>query len=210
MIEIQSLLVFAAVNLVVLVTPGPAVLYTVSRSLDQGRRAGLLSVWGLALGTLPHALAVALGVASLLTSSPVALDVLKYLGAACLVILGIGRLRQRRAVREGEPGRPGEGGAAFVQSFLVGVFNPKALLFFMALLPQFLDPARGHPAVQTLVLWLISQVMAVGVGSAYAVAAASLRGLLRRRKSSRIGDYLAGGVYLGLGVVAALSGSKSR
>ena len=211
MFEATSLYIFAAANFVVLITPGPAVLYTISRTLDQGRKAGLLSVYGLALGTLPHALAVAFGVAGILASSIVAFNVLKYCGAAYLVYLGIRRLVNKNHIGTHTTVVSKEGQAAFCQSFTVGVLNPKAVLFFLAFLPQFIDPSRGNPVVQTMVLWLLSQVMAVVVGSAYALAASWLRVCLARKASiSRIGDYFAGGVYIGLGVIAALSGSKGK
>ena len=186
-------------------------MYTVTRSLDQGRRAGLLSVYGLALGTLPHALAVALGVASLLASSVVAFNIMRYIGAAYLVYLGISRIRQKNAPPTAEAQKPRTGLAAFVESFTVGVLNPKSVLFFLAFLPQFVDPSRGHPMLQTLVLWVISQIMAVAVGSAYALAAAWLRRwFMSHRALSAAGDYIAGGVYVGLGLVAALTGLKSK
>lgn len=211
MFDTSSLLIFAGANLVVLVTPGPAILYTVSRSLDQGRKAGLLSVYGLAMGTLPHALAVAFGVAGVLASSLIAFSVLKYLGAAYLVYLGICRLRRKNTFQAVSAGKTKVGKAALFESFVVGVLNPKAVLFFLAFLPQFIDPSRGLPVVQTLVLWLLSQVMAVIVGSAYALAASWLRGWFAEpRSSAKVGDYLAGGIYIGLGVVAALSGSKGK
>ena len=211
MIDNTSLLIFAGANLIVLITPGPAILYTVSRSLDQGKKAGLLSVYGLALGTLPHALAVAFGVAGLLASSLVAFNILKYLGAAYLIYLGISRLRKKSAGPETGGKKTRVGRMAFLESFVVGVLNPKAVLFFLAFLPQFIDPSRGNPIVQTLFLWLLSQVMAVIVGSAYALAAAWLRRLFTRMgPTSRVGDYLAGGIYIGLGLVAALSGSRGK
>jgi threonine/homoserine/homoserine lactone efflux protein len=211
MFDTTSLFIFCGANLVVLVTPGPAVLYTVSRTLDQGRRAGLLSVYGLALGTLPHALAVAFGVAGLLASSIAAFTMLKYLGAAYLIYLGIARIRQRKQNHAVRAVTRKEGKAAFVESFIVGVLNPKAILFFLAFLPQFVDPSRGNPLIQILFLWLLSQVMAVIVGSAYALAASWLREwFLRPRSSSRVGDCLTGSIYIGLGVAAALSGSKNK
>ena len=211
MFDTATLLIFAAANFVVLITPGPAILYTVSRTLNQGRKAGLLSVYGLALGTLPHALAVAFGVAGILASSVVAFNILKYLGAGYLVYLGICRLRRKKVVRTSNTGKPRAGKAAFFESFVVGVLNPKAVLFFLAFLPQFVDPSRGHPVAQTLLLWLISQLMAVIVGSAYALAASWLRRrFLGQKSSSRAGDYVAGSIYVGLGVVAALSGSRGK
>ena len=106
MFDTKYLLIFAGANFIVLIIPGPAILYTVCRSLDQGRKAELLSVYGLALGTLPHALAVAFGVASVLASSIVAFNILKYLGAAYLIYLGICRLRQKNAVRAAGAGEP--------------------------------------------------------------------------------------------------------
>lgn len=211
MFDTTSLLIFAGANFIVLITPGPAILYTISRSLDQGRKAGLLSVYGLALGTLPHALAVAFGVAGVIASSIVAFNVLKYLGAAYLVYLGISRLRRKNMTRAAGTAKPKVGKAAFIESFVVGVLNPKAILFFLAFLPQFIDPSRGNPVVQTLVLWLISQVMAVIVGSAYALAASVIRRwFINPESPSRAGDYVAGGIYIGLGVVAALSGSRGK
>lgn len=211
MFDTTSLLIFAGANFLVLITPGPAIFYTVFRSIEQGRRAGLLSVYGLALGTLPHALAVAFGVAGVLASSVVAFNVLKYLGAAYLIYLGICRLRKKNNEHTTSTSKPKAGKAAFIESFTVGVLNPKAILFFLAFLPQFIDPSRGHPVIQTMVLWLLSQIMAVMVGSAYALAASLLRTwFIKRGSLSRTGDYLAGGIYIGLGIAAALSGSRGR
>lgn len=211
MFDTASILIFTGVNLIVLITPGPAILYTVSRSLDQGMKAGLLSVYGLALGTLPHALAVAFGIAGILASSATAFNIMKYLGAAYLVYLGINRLLRKNAGGVSGSDTSKTGKMAFFESFTVGVLNPKAVLFFLAFLPQFIDPSRGSPLIQTLVLWFISQVMAVVVGSAYALAASCLRGwFIGFRPSSRVGDYLAGSVYIGLGVAAMFSGSKGK
>jgi len=211
MFDTASLLIFAGANFVVLITPGPAVLYTVTRSINQGRKAGLLSVYGLALGTLPHALAVAIGVAGVLASSVVAFNALRYLGAAYLVYLGVCRLRGDKSPNSSGPARQTVGRAAFIESFVVGVLNPKAILFFLAFLPQFIDPSRGHPLIQTLALWALSQVMAVIVGSAYALAASWLRRLfIKPGSTNRIMDYYSGGIYIGLGVLAALSGSRGK
>ncbi|MBN1213344.1 MAG: LysE family translocator [candidate division Zixibacteria bacterium] len=209
MFDTASLLIFAGANFVVLITPGPAVLYTLSRTIDQGRNAGLLSVYGLALGTLPHALAVAFGVAGILASSILAFSVLKYLGAAYLIYLGISRLRRKKVAPVTNTGRLKVGKAAFIESFVVGVLNPKAVLFFLAFLPQFIDPSRGNPVIQTLALWFLSQVMAVVVGSVYALAASWFHRLFfKSGGQSRKGDYLAGSIYIGLGLAAALSGSR--
>ncbi len=209
--DTTSLLLFATANFLVLIVPGPSVMYTVTRSLEQGRRAGLLSVYGLALGTFPHALGVALGVAGLLSSSVIAFEFMRYAGAAYLVYLGVCRFRQKGAGSVTERRKTKNGMAAFWESFTVGVLNPKSVLFFLAFLPQFVDPARGNPLVQTLLLWLISQIMAVGVGSAYAMAAAWLRQwLLRRATRPATGNYIAGSIYVFLGLALAVTGSRSR
>jgi threonine/homoserine/homoserine lactone efflux protein len=194
--DTTSLLIFAGANFIV---------------LDQGRKAGLLSVYGLALGTLPHALAVAFGVAGILASSFVAFNILKYLGATYLVYLGICRLLRKNAYKVNNAGKDKTTNMAFFESCVVGVLNPKAILFFLAFLPQFIDPSRGSAIVQTLALWLLSQVMAVIVGSVYALGAAWLRArFVKPGSRSRTGDYLAGGIYIGLGVAAALSGSRGK
>jgi len=211
LLDPTSLVLFATANFLVLIVPGPAVMYTVTRSLDQGRRAGLLSVYGLALGTLPHALCVALGVAGLLASSVIAFDFMRYAGAAYLVYLGICRFRNSGTVSSNSTRRSRSGMPAFWESFTVGVLNPKSVLFFLAFLPQFVDPARGNPMLQTLLLWVLSQVMAVAVGSAYALAAAWLRHLYLRRTANPVaGDYFAGGVYVLLGLALAFSGARTK
>jgi threonine/homoserine/homoserine lactone efflux protein len=211
MIDTTSLLIFAGANLVVLITPEPAVLYIVSRSIGEGRKAGLLSVYGLGLGTLPHALAVAFGVTGILASSVVAFSVLKYLGAAYLIYLGIQRIRRKNGNHTTVVSTQKVGKMAFWESFTVGVLNPKSILFFLAFLPQFIDPARGNTIIQTLVLWFISQVMAIIVGSGYALATSWVRGrFIGQTPFSRFGDYFAGSMYIGLGLFAALSGSRGK
>jgi threonine/homoserine/homoserine lactone efflux protein len=136
---------------------------------------------------------------------------MRYLGAAYLVYLGVCRFRRGSIVGAIGAGRSRTGKLAFVESFVVGVLNPKAILFFLAFLPQFVDPSRGSVMVQTLVLWFISQVMAVIVGSAYALAASCLRGWFTDPGlPARAGGYLAGSVYIGLGVAAAVTGSRGK
>jgi len=137
--------------------------------------------------------------------------VLRYVGAAYLVYLGICRLLRGDLEVETVSQKPRTGGTAFFQSFTVGLFNPKGAWFYFAFLPQFVDPTYGYPALQTLALWLISEVMAVMTGGSYVLAAAALRRLIiRRRGFATAGRYVTGSIYLGLGLAAALTGSRSK
>jgi threonine/homoserine/homoserine lactone efflux protein len=211
MFEAATLFKYAAAALALLITPGPAVIYIVSRSIDQGRKAGILSNLGIALGTLPHAFAVALGVAALLASSLVVFSLLKYLGAAYLIYLGVCRILQKNSDNMLSTKSPRSGTSAFFQSIGVGFLNPKTVLFFMAFLPQFVDPARGNPMLQTLLLWAIFESLGITVGSTYALMAGGIRQLLIKNKTfSTAGRYLTGSVYIGLGLAAALTGSKNK
>ena len=207
---LSSLGLFIAAALVLLLTPGPAVLYIVTRSLDQGRRAGLVSVLGVHAGTLVHIAAAAAGLSALLAASATAFRVVKYLGGAYLVYLGIRRLLDRRvaATREGRR-RPLR--RAFVDGVIVNVFNPKTALFFLAFLPQFADVSRGHVGAQILGLGLIFVALGLTTDGLYAVGAGTaarwLRGSPRFLASER---WLSGGAYVGLGVVAAFGGSHRK
>src|SRR5262249_41442614 len=140
----QSLGIFLLAALVLLLTPGPAVLYIVARSMDQGRRAGLVSVLGVHAGTLVHVLAAAAGLSALLTGSATAFRVVKYLGAAYLVYLGIRRFLARGATGEGSGARELRLSRVFLDGAVVNVLNPKTALFFLAFLPQFVDVSRGR------------------------------------------------------------------
>jgi threonine/homoserine/homoserine lactone efflux protein len=196
-----SLWLFSAAALALLAIPGPAVLYVVVQSADQGRRVGLASVAGIHLGTLVHVAAAAVGLSALIVASAVAFSIVKYAGAAYLVYLGVRKLLERdpRATveRRKEPLR-----RAFVRGAVVNVLNPKTALFFLAFLPQFVDTARGGVWSQALVLGLVFVGLGLISDSLYALAAGTVGGLLRRRRS--VLRYGSGVVYIGLGATAAL------
>lgn len=203
-----QLALFLAATLALTLTPGPAVLFIVARSIGQGRRAGLLSVAGIGLGNGLHAAACALGLAALLASSEHGFTVVKLGGAAYLVLLGL-----RRVLGRGAPGlgaAAGEAGpprAVLRQAFVVAVLNPKTALFFLAFLPQFADPARGAVPLQLLQLGLIFVLVAVTTDAGYVLAADGLARLLRRRPGfERAERWVSGAVFVGLGVAAALAG----
>ena len=147
--ETQTLVTFAAACVLFAVIPGPAVIYIVTRAVDQGRMAGIASVLGIASGTLVHVPAAALGLSALMLSSATAFTVVKYLGAAYLVYLGIRKIMGRNEAFGGPEGSRQPLMRIFRQGAVVGVLNPKTALFFLAFLPQFVDPALGlrHAAV---------------------------------------------------------------
>lgn len=198
---------FAAASLALLVVPGPAVLYIVARSAEQGRRVGLASVAGVHVGTVVHVLAAAAGLSALLVSSAGAFSVVKYAGAAYLIVLGLRRLLSRPAADPERAGpRPASAGRAFRQGVVVNVLNPKTALFFLAFLPPFLDPARGPLFVQVVLLGLTFIALGLASDGAYALLASYAATRWRRRQRvARLGERASGLVYVGLGVLAALT-----
>lgn len=206
----SSLLLFTSAALLLLVMPGPAVFYIVGRSIALGRRAGLVSVLGIAVGTLVHVTAATVGLSALLLSSATAFATMKYLGAVYLIYLGVQRLRHM----EIEPSRSIEQvklGRVFGQGVVVNVLNPKAALFFFAFLPQFVDTSRGRTTAQILFLGLLFTVMGVVSDSVWALFAGSvaerLRVNLRWNRAQRV---ISGGILISLGVTTAFAGSKGK
>jgi threonine/homoserine/homoserine lactone efflux protein len=209
--EWTSLGVFVAAALLLLITPGPAVLYIVARSVDQGRRAGLVSAAGVHAGTLVHVAAAAAGASVILAASATLFGVVKYLGAAYLIYLGVRRLLDRAAVPA-----PGETPAipmrrAFVDGAVVNVLNPKTALFFLAFLPQFVDPSRGAGGPQVLALGLVFVMLGLLTDGLYAVAAGSVRQWVRASPRFMDGQrWATGSMYIGLGVLAAVSDTRRK
>lgn len=208
---ISNFSLFLAASLALVLTPGPAVLYIVTRSVDQGRRAGLMSVLGIEAGNLVHVIAAAVGVSALLMSSALAFEIVRYLGAAYLIYLGVRKLMtpaQRldvAVVKEKNLWR------IFSQGAIVAVLNPKTALFFLAFLPQFVDPSAGQVPLQTFVLGLIVVSIAVVSDSCYALLAGTAGNWLKNSVwYLRFQRYVSGGIYIGLGVLAAASGGERK
>jgi threonine/homoserine/homoserine lactone efflux protein len=197
-----ALWLFSAAAVALLAIPGPAVLYIVVQSAEQGRRVGLASVAGVPLGTLVHVAAAAVGLSALIVASAVGFSAVKYAGAVYLVYLGVRKLLERElptVLRERtEPLR-----RAFVRGAVVNVLNPKTALFFLAFLPQFVDADRGGVWSQALILGFVFVGLGLITDSLYALAAGTVGGLLRRRRSAM--RYGSGLVYIGLGATAALT-----
>lgn len=213
--ETSTLALFAVAAVTLLLIPGPAVLYIVTRSVDQGRAAGLASVCGVHVGTLLHVAAAALGLSALLVSSATAYDTVRWLGAAYLVWLGVRRLLARdedvpEAAAAGHDARRTGLGRIFAQGVVVNVLNPKTALFFFAFLPQFVDTSRGSVPFQVVVLGAAFVLLGLLSDGAYALLASTGAGWLRRRpKVARASRLVSGGVLISLGVTTALAGSRS-
>jgi len=196
---------FAVASLVLLLTPGPAVLYIVARSVAQGRQAGLVSVLGIHLGTIFHIVAAAVGLSALVVSSALAFAVVKYIGAAYLIWIGIQTLRAKDADPSAAPAPRQSLPRIFRDGFVVNLFNPKTAIFFLAFLPQFVDPARGPLHWQILVLGLTFMGLGILSDGMFALAAGTAGEFLRRsRRFLRFQRWFAGLSFCGLGVTAAL------
>ena len=206
MADLTHLPLFILASAVLLLTPGPAVLYIVARSVDQGRRAGLVSVCAIEVGNFTHVIAATLGLSALLLSSALAFTIVKYLGAAYLVYLGLRKLFRREAIQGNSDSHPQSLGRVFSQGVVVATLNPKTALFFVAFLPQFVDPSQGSIAGQMFLLGCIFVMLAVISDSMYALLAETVGQWLRGSRSVvRAERYVAGSVYIGLGVTAALA-----
>ncbi len=205
--ELSTFTIFVVATSVLLLTPGPAVLYIVTRSIDQGRVAGIVSTLGIAVGTLFHVAAAAFGISALLVSSALLFNFVKYLGAAYLIYLGIRKLLVRKELQSIQKERCRELPQIFYQGVLVNLLNPKTALFFFAFLPQFVDPAKGAVSGQILFLGVTFVVMGLFSDGLYALLAGSLGKWLRSNlRFLRAQRYFAGMVYIALGAVTALSG----
>jgi threonine/homoserine/homoserine lactone efflux protein len=200
--ELSAIELFAAASVALLLIPGPAVLYIVTQSAEQGRSAGLASVAGIHIGTLVHILAAAIGLSALILASAVAFSIVKFAGAAYLVYLGMRKLLERDSASEGEPPRAPLR-QVFARGALVNVLNPKTALFFLAFLPQFVDTDRGAVWSQVVVLGLVFVALGLISDSIYALVGDAVGSLLRRRAKAM--RRISGTIYIGLGAVAAFA-----
>jgi threonine/homoserine/homoserine lactone efflux protein len=200
---------FVVASVVLLLTPGPAVLFIIARSAQQGRTAGLVSVLGIHLGTIVHILAAAVGLSALIVSSALAFAIVKYLGAAYLIWMGIRTLMAKDA-RPEMPVVPAEPlHRAFRDGFVVNLFNPKTAIFFLAFLPQFVDPARSALHWQILILGLTFMGLGILSDGIFALLAGAAGDVLRRsRRLQRLLRWFSGTSFIGLGVTAALATRK--
>ncbi len=210
MLSPETALTFAVASFLLIVIPGPSVLFVVGRSLSLGRRGGLLSVTGNELGGLVPITAVALGIGALVSDSIIAFTVVKIAGGAYVIYLGIQAIRHRRTPINQPTDAPKSGGRLLWQGFVVGATNPKTIVFFVAVLPQFVNHDRGGIPGQILVLGLIFTVIAFACDSVWAVAAGTARAWFARspRRMSQI-NATGGTMMIGLGGGLLLAGNKA-
>jgi threonine/homoserine/homoserine lactone efflux protein len=211
MVSADRLLAFAAMSFLLIVVPGPSVLFVIGRALAQGRRAALTSVVGNTLGAYVIVVAVAFGVGALVARSALAFTVLKLAGAAYLVYLGVKAWRQRGSLPVDVNGDGPERGSlrTLWEGFGVGVANPKTIVFFAAVLPQFVDPDQGHVVGQMLLLGLIFNCIALASDSVWGLGASVARDWFARspRRLAAVGR-VGGLSMIGLGVSVAMTGRK--
>jgi threonine/homoserine/homoserine lactone efflux protein len=200
---------FAAASLALLIVPGPSVLYIVTRSMDQGRAAGLVSVLGIHTGSIVHVAAAALGLSAILASSALSFGIVKYAGAAYLIWLGIRAIRDRGEERPGGTGREHSLTRIYAQGVVVNVLNPKTALFFLAFLPQFIDVSKGSVPFQAVILGATFILLGFLSDGTYALVSARVsRAMATRRRTGAARRWLPGLTLIGLGVVSAVTGRR--
>ncbi|WP_344394299.1 LysE family translocator [Streptomyces vastus] len=211
MVSTDRLLAFAAMSFLLIVVPGPSVLFVIGRALAQGRRAALTTVVGNTIGAYVLVVAVSLGIGSLVERSVLVFTALKLAGGAYLVYLGVKAWRQRGSLQAAFCGdaATADGLRTLWEGFAVGIANPKTIVFFAAVLPQFVDRAQGHVVAQMLLLGLVFNVIALASDSVWGLVAATAREWFARspRRLSLVGG-VGGLTMVGLGVTVAATGRK--
>jgi threonine/homoserine/homoserine lactone efflux protein len=206
--DFSALGAFFAAAFLLNIAPGPDMLYVIGRSIGQGRRAGTVSALGIFVGCLVHIFVAAVGLAALLRSSPVAYSIVRYAGAAYLVYLGVRVLMERSNSLETPEIQSATLGRIFTQGVITNMLNPKVALFFLAFLPQFIQPPRGSVALQIIVLGLIFDVGGTLVNLAVAQAGGRLGDAIKRHSGlARLQKWFTGTVFIGLGMRVALKRS---
>jgi threonine/homoserine/homoserine lactone efflux protein len=206
--DFSALGAFFAAAFLLNIAPGPDMLYVIGRSIGQGRRAGTVSALGIFVGCLVHIFVAAAGLAALLRSSPLAYSIVRYAGAAYLVYLGVRVLLERSNTLEAPEVQSAPLRQIFTQGVITNVLNPKVALFFLAFLPQFIQPRRGSVALQIIMLGLIFDIGGTLVNLAVAQAGGRLGDAIKQHSElARLQKWFAGTVFIGLGMRVALKRS---
>ena len=211
---ISTLPVFCAAAIVLLVVPGPSVLFIVARSSSQGLRAGLVSVLGVHAASIVHVLAAVAGLSAVVVASALAFTVVKVVGGVYLVYLGVRSILATRALAVSTTHAPAvrPPKRIFAEAFTVNLLNPKVAIFFLAFLPQFVEPDAGHVWSQTLVLGLVFIALGLCSDGAYALAGAHVGARFQRRAAARMRAtrYAEGGILIGLGALTLALPHRTR
>jgi threonine/homoserine/homoserine lactone efflux protein len=203
--SLSTYAIFIVTCLALLAIPGPAVLYVVSRSIDQGRRAGLASVLGISTGTVVHVTLATVGLSSLILASRIAFDAVRYVGAAYLIYLGVRRLVTRHVEEEVKERAPRTVRDLYTQGLIVNLLNPKTIIFVFAFIPQFVDLGAGHVWFQIMALGLTFAALGMMSDSLYALVAGTIADRLRGTPLiARVERWFGGTVLIGLGITSAL------
>jgi RhtB (resistance to homoserine/threonine) family protein len=208
MFTTTTLLTYIAAAFALVLAPGPAQALVLANSISNGRRAGIVTTLGLNVGTLVHTIAAALGLSAILATSVLAFSVVKYVGAAYLIYLGVKAIRDRSANTDSDITEKTSKTIrqTFTRAIAVGILNPKVALFFMAFLPQFVDPARGAVVLQFMVLGIILAGIAVAWDSVLASVAGRLGSWFARNPRFTLWrQRITGGMMLALGVRLAFA-----
>ncbi len=207
-----NLALFVSAALVLLVVPGPAVLYIFARSIEQGRLAGFVSILGIHAATLVHVAAAALGLSALLASSALAFSVVKYAGAAYLIWLGLRKIFGRNQAFDVDIAVQGNGSWRLLRDgFIVNLLNPKMALFFLAFLPQFVEVDRGQMAIQIAFLGLLFTSLGIVTDGCYALAAGTVGNWAKRNRAYLQAErYVSGVIFIALGLTAAFAGHQKK
>ncbi|PRY54088.1 LysE family translocator [Glycomyces artemisiae] len=206
MTDTAHFLTFVAASLVLILIPGPSVMFTVSRALIYGRRQAVLTAWGNAVGTFCASALAAVGLGALIQESALAFAIVKYAGAAYLIYLGVKSFRDRGgmlATPEEDRATPKRTLATMGEGFMVGLLNPKTILFYLAILPQFVDPSAGSATIQMLILGGTFAALAAACDTVWGLVASAVRDVFKRPKPKLVLARTGGTAMIGLGIAAA-------
>ncbi len=202
--DISNILLFVIAGLTLNLTPGPDMMFIITRSVSESTKSGIVSSFGIAAGSIFHTLAVAFGLSALLTAVPAAYEIIKYTGAAYLVYLGIKMIIAKRGVSTEDNKAPIKMHSVFLQAMLTNIFNPKVALFFLAFLPQFVS-GTSNITYQIIFLGLLFNLNGTIVNIIVAFTAGRMGKILKSKlNNSRVYKWITASVFIGLGIRLAL------
>lgn len=209
MLSLTAVFLFSITSLLLALTPGPDMLYIATRSVAQGRRAGLVSVLGVYTGVLFHILAAVLGISALIVSSAIAFNLIRYAGAAYLVFLGIHAFLSKAETFKVKKVEHKRLRNIYYQGLITNLLNPKVIFFFVAFFPQFVDPAKGNVSLQLLILGVILVVVSLPIDIGVSLLSGTFGNLLKTRKRvQQAGKWITGSVFVSLGISTAVFGVR--